>query len=202
MNLKKIVLSLISLALTCSILSISLTHVDAANVKVSKSYYIKKSSKTIKKGLIIKGVHPDKYSTYSYIPSIINNGKTIWTAKNRLYVEANGLVQYMIKTNGDVFVSYESSTISGLNSNILVTGIHKNGKVFFNHTFEGGMAIIQSTFKTTGQFQTRMNILKKDWDPSVDTNSERYTDYMRYNLYSIDTKGKLKKVKTWKEKLR
>ncbi|MFJ8256552.1 hypothetical protein [Peribacillus asahii] len=182
------------------IFSISVPFVEksaeAAKAKVYPVYFLEnidgKFSKKLTNGLTVK--IENKYGMNT--PLILKGNKKVWTAE---LASSYGFFQYTVTTNKDTFLY--CTDIAGGGARTQIIGVHSNGKVFLKKLYVGG-AGMDTKFLSSNKIEVAIERVKKNWNPSIHTNAERFTDIWDVKVYSISKTGEMKLVKKYVEKNR
>lgn len=151
-------------------------------------------SKKLSNGLTIR---IQKKNNGEATPKILKGKKEVWSSKEVL--GTYGFIQYTVTTNKDTFLDY--TQIAGGAAQTQIIGVHANGKVFFKKGYISG-AGLDTKFLSANKIEVAIERVKKNWDPSINSNAERLTNIWDVKVYSISNTGKLKLVKKYVEKNR
>lgn len=168
----------------------NLTSAAASAAKVYRLYTTEdvnsKFSQSLPNGLTVTV----QKLQYRIIPAIYKGKKKVWTAGS--LAGDYGAFQFTVTKNKDTFFFY--SDIAGGGIITQVVGIHSDGKLFFMKKFSGG-AGVDLKFQSSDKIEVAIERLKKGWNPSKDTQADRYTDIWDLKIYSISHTGKMTTVK-------
>lgn len=152
----------------------------------------KKLPMTLSNGLVVDKVLWDSDWEDAYLPVVKKNGKTVWTAKNQLPMNANGKLQFSVAENGDTVIVYSSGASAGTEANI--AAIHANGKVFLRKNFFSDDTEVK--FLKPTRIEVAQERENPDWDPDTQPYGARHSNIYDIRVFDIETTGKLKLIKS------